>query len=1277
MDVILEGLPEEYNAFVMLYYGKPDTADITEFESLLLVQEAQLEKFRQELTTTTPTANVVQANPQPNPQVLATNTASNGYNNPFPSFTRGRYRFNRGRGRGRSRGASHTYHHPNYTAPTNGSKPTCQLCGKFGHAVTSCWYRFDESFVPPPVNNTTAPNQATATPTTTSDNSTPQACFAALTSHVPGAVTAEFPPEFTESGWYADTCASHHMTPLFHHLHSSSPYTGKHQAKMGNGYGTTIHAIGSSKIHSKFNPDTHYALNNLLHVPSLTRNLLSVGQFAHDNNVYFEFHSFVCYVKSQESDEVLLQGFRGSDGLFFMPSLAIVQPPGPPSAAIASNSSKIVSFPSVVSSSSISTSVNDATSYALWHHRLGHANSRVVHHVLNQCNVSIPSNKTFELCKSCCLGKSHKLYAPPSTTIHSKPFELIHSDLWGPSPEPSSEGYLYYIAFVDAHTKYTWIYFLKTKSEAIRAFTQFHTMIHTQFGATIKALQTDFGGEFRPFTNYLSTLGITHRKTCPYTSHQNGTVERKHRHITETGLSLLAHASMPLTYWDHSFTTAVRLINRLPTSALPTFISPYQALFRTVPDYAHLKSFGCACFPLLTPYNKNKLQFRSIECINLGLSPTHKGYKCLSSTGRIYISKDVQFHEHSFPFPTMFPSTSSSSQISVPHHSTGLIIPNCPPVSTGASNPVDISPPISPHITPPPSPSTHCQSHESSSSNESSPPAPALHTPPPVTNTHHMLTRAKTGHLKPRVFLTHMEPTSVKSAMAIPQWVSAMKDEYETLTRNGTWTLTELPPNRKAIGCKWVYRIKENADGTINKYKARLVAKGYNQLPGTDFGETFSPVIKPATIRILLTLMLTHNWQIQQIDINNAFINGKLEEDIYMLQPPGFISNNKNLVCKLHRSLYGLKQAPRAWYDRLKQALFQFGFTASKCDHSLFIYNRLAIQLYVLVYVDDILITGSHSALIHDLISKLQTQFALKHLGQPEYFLGIQVKYLKNGSLLLTQSKYISDLLERANMTGCSSMNTPMMSTEKLSRNGTDFFSNPTQYRSIVGALQYITLTRPDIAFSVNKVCQFLSSPLESHWKAVKRILRYLSGSIYMGLLLQAAPSTAPFSVRVYCDSDWASDIDDRRSTSGACLYLGPNLVSWNSKKQTLVARSSAEAEYRGIANATAELLWVQSLLTELRVPFQTPTLLCDNLSAVMIAHNPVLHSKTKHLEIDLHFVREKVMSKCLEIHHVPATSQLADALTKPLPASLFLGFRSKLKVVAHDPTVSLRGGGV
>jgi histone deacetylase 1/2 len=244
---------------------------------------------------------------------------------------------------------------------------------------------------------------------------------------------------------------------------------------------------------------------------------------------------------------------------------------------------------------------------------------------------------------------------------------------------------------------------------------------------------------------------------------------------------------------------------------------------------------------------------------------------------------------------------------------------------------------------------------------------------------------------------------------------------------------------------------------------------------------------------------------------------------------------------------------------------------------------------FLLVYVEDIIITGSSQTLIHQLIHKLDQEFSLKDLGKLDYFLGIEVHHTKSGSLLLSQTKNIRDLLTKANMATANRMASPMASSTKLSKYGSNHVTDPTFFRSIVGGLQYATVTRPEISYLVNKVCQFLSSPLEEHWKEDKRILRYLQGTIHHGLLNKPAPTHEPLSLTGFCDADWASDPDDRRSTSGACIYLGPNLVSWWAKKQTLIARSSAEAEYRSLTQASTEILWMQSLLQELRVTTKVP----------------------------------------------------------------------------------------
>lgn len=507
------------------------------------------------------------------------------------------------------------------------------------------------------------------------------------------------------------------------------------------------------------------------------------------------------------------------------------------------------------------------------------------------------------------------------------------------------------------------------------------------------------------------------------------------------------------------------------------------------------------------------------------------------------------------------------------------------------------------------------------------------------------------------------EPTDLADALQDKNWKQAMNSEYEALMRNKTWHL--VPPQRgtNVIGCKWVYKIKRKSDGSLDRYKARLVAKGFKQRYGIDYEDTFSPVIKAATIRVILSLAVSCGWSLRQLDVQNAFLHGLLEEDVYMHQPPGFEDPNQpNYVCKLDKALYGLKQAPRAWYSRLSERLIQLGFKASKADTSLFFFSKGGITMFVLVYVDDIIVASSTEQATSALLRDLKEQFALKDLGELHYFLGIEV-YKTNGGILLTQGKYASDLLKRVGMADCKPVNTPLSTSEKLSLyEGTPLGAqDTTRYRSIVGALQYLTLTRPDISFAVNKVCQFLHAPTTVHWEAVKRILRYIKQCTGLGLKIHRSVSTL---VSAFSDADWAGCVDDRKSTGGFAVFLGTNLVSWSARKQSTVSRSSTEAEYKAIANATAEVMWIQTLLHEVGVKSPNAAKLwCDNLGATYLSSNPVFHARTKHIEVDYHFVRDRVKQKRLEIDFVSSKDQVADGFTKALPVRLVENFKINLNL--------------
>jgi histone deacetylase 1/2 len=314
------------------------------------------------------------------------------------------------------------------------------------------------------------------------------------------------------------------------------------------------------------------------------------------------------------------------------------------------------------------------------------------------------------------------------------------------------------------------------------------------------------------------------------------------------------------------------------------------------------------------------------------------------------------------------------------------------------------------------------------------------------------------------------------------------------------------------------------------------------------------------------------------------------------------------------------------------------------------------------VYVDDIIVTSSSNKAITALLQDLGSAFALKDLGDLHFFLGIEVKKFNQG-IILTQEKYASDLLNRVGLKGCKTLSTPLSASEKLSVTEGELLGpeDSTRYRSIVGALQYLTLTRPDIAFSVNKVCQFLHAPTTVHWTAVKRILRYVSGTVSLGLTFRRSSSTL---VSAFSDADWAGCVDDRRSTGGFAVYFGPNLISWSARKQATVSRSSTEAEYKSLANATAEIIWIESLLKELGIRrYETSCLWCDNMGATYLSANPIFHARTKHIEIDFHFVRERVANRQLDIRFIPSRDQVADGFTKALPARQFEEFKYNLNL--------------
>jgi hypothetical protein len=486
------------------------------------------------------------------------------------------------------------------------------------------------------------------------------------------------------------------------------------------------------------------------------------------------------------------------------------------------------------------------------------------------------------------------------------------------------------------------------------------------------------------------------------------------------------------------------------------------------------------------------------------------------------------------------------------------------------------------------------------------------------------------------------------------QWKKAIEDEMESLMKNKTWILTPLPPGRKAISCKWIFRIKKDRNGEIDKYKARLVAKGFSQEKGFDYNETYAPVAKLVTVRILLALANQFNLYVEQMDVKTAFLNGVLEEVIYMKQPEEFQKNESNLVCKLQKSLYGLKQSPRSWNNRFHNFVVQLGFKRSYADYCLY-YSEKDKNVWLLLYVDDILLVGPDKEAIQYLKDKLSKEFDMTDLGQVNHFLGLRIiRDFKNGIIEVDQSVYIQNVLVRFGMGNCKPVSTPMENGLKLSRNEDLKLVTKEPYRELIGCLMYAALgCRPDITFAVNHFSQYQSAPTDEHWTHLKRILRYLKGSYDKKLVFKRTEN--PEAIIGYADADWANNIDDRKSVSGYIFKIYGSTISWSTKKQDSVALSSTQAEYVALCHAATEGIWLRRLLDTLDVgDGQCFVIYEDNQPCIAVAEEPKEHRKMKHISLKFHFLRDEIAKKTLTVKYIPTGEQLADLLTKALPRIQF-----------------------
>jgi hypothetical protein len=502
------------------------------------------------------------------------------------------------------------------------------------------------------------------------------------------------------------------------------------------------------------------------------------------------------------------------------------------------------------------------------------------------------------------------------------------------------------------------------------------------------------------------------------------------------------------------------------------------------------------------------------------------------------------------------------------------------------------------------------------------------------------------------------------------EWKAAADEEYAALLRNNTWEIVKLPPGKKPIGSRWVWLIKRKSDGSIDRFKARLVAQGFSQKPGLDYVEVFAPTCRMASLRLILAIAAIEDLHIHSIDISNAYLNGELEEEIYMKQPEGYHVGDPDCVCHLKKGLYGLKQAGRQWNKKLHSTLIYMGYQRLQSDYSIYIYAKDGVRLIMPVFVDDITLVSNSQEKIDSTITELQKHFKLRNLGPTTYLLGIQITRNRSlHSLSLSQHQYIVDILDRFGMADCKPISTPMepglVLTQAMAPSTPEEKAEMAKYpyQNAVGALNYLaTCTRPDIAYSVSVLARFNSNPGFHHWKAVKHLFRYLQGTKDFKLVYGPDDSSNLFTS--YCDADHAGDRDTGRSTGAYIIKYGSGAISWSSKLQSMVALSSTEAEYIAGVELGKEIVWLRKILTEFGYSFNGPSLLfTDSQSALAVSKNPEHFGRMKHLDNRFFWLREQVSSGILNPIFIPTDSMPADMLTKALPRLKVEKFRRMMGV--------------
>lgn len=867
----------------------------------------------------------------------------------------------------------------------------------------------------------------------------------------------------------------------------------------------------------------------------------------------------------------------------------------------------------------------------VWHEKLGHQNLQHVRKFLRDNNIDFVDEEY--ICEACMYGKQHRQPFDSRTERATKCGEIVHSDVCI-LPEESFGGARYYVLFRDDHSRYRIAYFLKQKSEVFEKFKAFVAMAKND-GQVIKCLRTDNGLEFvnRDMVLFMEQNGIRHQKTVPYTPEQNGCSERDNRTLVEAARTMIVSRDLNKRFWAEAVNTAVYVLNRTGKSTVDGQ-SPYELWHGKKSRLDNFHVFGTDVFVHIPAEKRNKLDAKSAKCVFVGYDENVKGFRVYNpDSGKIQVARDVVFlledHVvHKFEEKGNSAENDESEEV----RDEGMSDDPNDTLLTEDGDEINNSL-MTDDETPTKKNGSWCGVDQRNVINN----------------------RLRGGSTQnSSAFAEHMamiamsdEPATYEEAIRgnnRAHWVNAMANEYDSLMKNRTWILVESPCDQKVIDNRWVYKIKQNTDGSIERYKARLVVRGFSQQHGIDYLETFSPVVKFTSIRTILALAAARKMKLKQFDVKTAFLYGDLQESVFMKQPVGY-DNGSGRVCKLLKSLYGLKQSSRCWNKRFTDFITKFDFKPCSADPCVFVREKFKKMTVLAIYIDDGLIASDDENDIAAVISFLCKEFEMKSFNV-ECFLGLQIAYRPDGSIHIHQEAYAEKVLKRFNMMECNPVKTPTDASQNLG----DFTVEETvqfPYREAVGSLMYLAIgTRPDISFAVGNVSRYMEKPNNAHVEAVKRVLKYIKRTMNTDILYK---KDVNLEFSAYSDADYAGDVLTRKSTSGYAFMLGNGIVSWASQRQKSVATSTTEAEYIAASEAVKELVWLERFLNELLGKSMKAVLYIDNQSAIRLIKNPEFHKRTKHIDVRYHFIREKFEDGFFDLVYIASDEQKADVLTKPL----------------------------